>query len=91
LESKLKNVQKPNASTTENYTTWSSPQTKFNFRIIFSPRTPKKRMALINVTNVHVLDNPTTFTNPFQFMVSFECLQELQDGKLIFTPAFTLS
>lgn len=38
-------------------------------------------MALINVTNVVVLDNPTKFTNPFQFMVSFECLQELQDGK----------
>lgn len=36
-------------------------------------------MALVNVTNVHVLDNPTTFLNPFQFEITFECLQELQD------------
>jgi histone chaperone ASF1 len=42
-------------------------------------------MALINVTNVVVLDNPTSFTNPFQFMVSFECLQELQDGLYSFS------
>jgi histone chaperone ASF1 len=38
-------------------------------------------MALVNVTNVIVMDNPTKFTNPFQFEVTFECLQELQDGK----------
>jgi hypothetical protein len=29
----------------------------------------KRRMALVNVTNVTVLDNPTVFTNPFQFEV----------------------
>lgn len=34
-------------------------------------------MALVNVTNVVVLDNPTTFTNPLTFEVTFECLQEL--------------
>ena len=37
-------------------------------------------MSLINVTNVVVLDNPTSFSNPFQFQVTFECIQELQDG-----------
>ena len=26
-----------------------------------------------------VLDNPTTFKNPFQFEITFECLQELED------------
>jgi len=26
-----------------------------------------------------VLDNPTTFNNPFQFEITFECLQELED------------
>lgn len=26
-----------------------------------------------------VLDNPTSFTNPFQFEITFECLQELDD------------
>jgi len=36
-------------------------------------------MALVNVTNVIVLDNPTSFTNPFQFEITFECLQELAE------------
>lgn len=38
-------------------------------------------MALVNVTNVVVLDNPTTFTNPLTFEVTFECLQELDAGE----------
>ena len=38
-------------------------------------------MALVNIINMQVLDNPTAFTNPFQFEVTFECLQELQDGQ----------
>ena len=41
-------------------------------------------MALVNINQVTVLDNPTSFTNPFQFEVTFECLQELKDG-IIFT------
>eukprot|EP01051_Picozoa_sp_SAG22_P012712 SAG22_NODE_1348_length_4662_cov_2.722113_2_plen_179_part_00 len=44
-------------------------------------------MALVNVTNVSVLDNPTKFTNPFQFEITFECLEELADDlewKLIY-------
>jgi histone chaperone ASF1 len=36
-------------------------------------------MALVNIINVEVLDNPTSFLNPFQFEVTFECLQELSD------------
>ena len=28
-----------------------------------------------------VLDNPTNFRNPFQFEITFECLQELEDGE----------
>lgn len=36
-------------------------------------------MALVNVINMVVLDNPTNFANPFQFEITFECLQELQD------------
>ena len=31
-------------------------------------------MAPINVTNVEVLDNPSLFTNPFQFQITFECI-----------------
>lgn len=41
-------------------------------------------MALVNITNVMVMDNPTSYLNPFQFEVTFECLQELQDGKSIY-------
>jgi len=42
-------------------------------------------MALVNIINVTVMDNPTAFTNPFQFEVTFECLQELPDGELRIT------
>ncbi|RYG68584.1 hypothetical protein EON64_04840 [archaeon] len=40
-------------------------------------------MALVNVLNMTVLDNPSTFSNPFQFEITFECLQDLSDGKII--------
>ena len=33
-------------------------------------------MALVNVTNVIVLDNPTVFTNPFQFEVCAAVLHQ---------------
>jgi histone chaperone ASF1 len=36
-------------------------------------------MAFVNVTNVIVLDNPTAFTNNFQFEITFECLEELKE------------
>jgi len=38
-------------------------------------------MALVNLVNMVVLDNPTHFSNPFQFEITFECLQSLDDGK----------
>ena len=44
-------------------------------------------MACVNVTNITVLDNPSRFSNPFQFEVSFECLAPLDDDiewKLIY-------
>ena len=37
-------------------------------------------MAKVQVTNVTVLDNPTAFYNPFQFEITFECLEDLADG-----------
>lgn len=40
-------------------------------------------MALVNVTNIVVLDNPTSFTNPFTFEVTFECLQALEAGECL--------
>lgn len=40
-------------------------------------------MALVNLTNIVVLDNPTSFTNPFTFEITFECIQELEDGQCV--------
>lgn len=37
-------------------------------------------MAYVRVTNVTVLDNPSLFTNPFQFEITFDCLAPLTDG-----------
>ncbi len=38
-------------------------------------------MAKVQITNVTVLDNPTAFLNPFQFEITFECLENLEKGK----------
>jgi hypothetical protein len=37
-------------------------------------------MSLVNIINIQVLDNPTLFTNPFHFEITFECNAELKDG-----------
>jgi histone chaperone ASF1 len=39
-------------------------------------------MSVVNLMNVQVLDNPTEFLNQFQFEITFECSQELEDGML---------
>lgn len=31
--------------------------------------------------NVAVLDNPSPFGNPFQFEITFECMEDLPEGK----------
>ena len=44
-------------------------------------------MNVVNVTSINVLDNPCAFSNPFQFEITFECLQELKhdlDWKVIY-------
>lgn len=35
-------------------------------------------MSAVNVTHVQVLDNPSMFTNPLQFEIQYECLQNLE-------------
>ena len=35
--------------------------------------------TLVNVVNIDVLNNPCNFSSPFQFEITFECLQDLQD------------
>lgn len=31
--------------------------------------------------NVAVLDNPSPFGNPFQFEITFECMEDLPEGE----------
>ena len=35
--------------------------------------------AIVNVTNITVLNNPSSFIDPFQFEITFECLQPLAE------------
>ena len=42
------------------------------------------QMAKVNICNVTVLDNPSPYFNPFQFEITFECLEDLSDGKTNF-------
>jgi histone chaperone ASF1 len=37
-------------------------------------------MAKVQLCNVVVLDNPSPFLNPFQFEITFECIEELKEG-----------
>ena len=39
-----------------------------------------RRMAKVQLCNVVVLDNPAPFFNPFQFELTFECIEELKEG-----------
>uniref|UniRef100_A0A3Q0R6E7 Anti-silencing function 1B histone chaperone n=1 Tax=Amphilophus citrinellus TaxID=61819 RepID=A0A3Q0R6E7_AMPCI len=36
-------------------------------------------MAKVQVLNVAVLDNPSPFGNPFQFEITFECMEDLAE------------
>eukprot|EP00240_Pyramimonas_obovata_P014268 CAMPEP_0118926974 /NCGR_PEP_ID=MMETSP1169-20130426/4560_1 /TAXON_ID=36882 /ORGANISM="Pyramimonas obovata, Strain CCMP722" /LENGTH=217 /DNA_ID=CAMNT_0006868643 /DNA_START=484 /DNA_END=1133 /DNA_ORIENTATION=- len=36
-------------------------------------------MSAVNVTQVAILDNPSRFTNPLQFEIQYECLNDLQE------------
>ncbi|XP_071439526.1 histone chaperone asf1-like isoform X2 [Hetaerina americana] len=36
-------------------------------------------MAKVHVCNVVVLDNPSPFLNPFQFEITFDCIEDLQE------------
>lgn len=38
-------------------------------------------MAKVQLCNITVMDNPSPFLNPFQFEITFECIEELKEGK----------
>lgn len=37
-------------------------------------------MAKVQLCNITVMDNPSPFSNPFQFEITFECIEELKEG-----------
>lgn len=37
-------------------------------------------MAKVQLCNIVVMDNPSPFLNPFQFEITFECIEELREG-----------
>ena len=39
-------------------------------------------MARVHINNVVVCENPSAFTSNFQFQITFECTEELNDGLL---------
>jgi len=39
-------------------------------------------MAKVQLSNVVVLDNPSPFLNAFQFELTFECIEDLNEGKI---------
>jgi len=39
-------------------------------------------MAKVHVSNVVVLNNPCGFYTAFQFEITFECIEELKEGKV---------
>jgi len=40
-------------------------------------------MAKVHVSNVVVLNNPCEFNTPFQFEITFECIEELKEGNAV--------
>lgn len=38
-------------------------------------------MAKVQLCNITVMDNPSPFLNPFQFEITFECIEELKEGE----------
>lgn len=41
-------------------------------------------MALVNIANIIVEENPASFLAPLKFKITFEVVKEIQDGILIF-------
>lgn len=41
-------------------------------------------MSVVSLLGVEVLNNPAKFGDPYEFEITFECLEELQKGLLSF-------
>jgi hypothetical protein len=40
-------------------------------------------MSVVSLLGVKILNNPAAFTDSYQFEITFECLEQLQKGKLL--------
>lgn len=40
-------------------------------------------MSIVSLLGINVLNNPAKFTDPYEFEITFECLEPLKDGKLL--------
>jgi histone chaperone ASF1 len=41
-------------------------------------------MSVVSLLGVKILNNPATFTSPYEFEITFECLEQLQKGMYLF-------
>lgn len=41
-------------------------------------------MSVVSLLGVKILNNPATFTSPYEFEITFECLEQLQKGMHLF-------
>ena len=37
-------------------------------------------MSVVSLLGVKIVNNPATFLDPYQFEITFECLEQLQKG-----------
>ena len=40
-------------------------------------------MSVVSLLGVNILNNPAKFTDKYEFEITFECLEQLEKGKLI--------
>jgi histone chaperone ASF1 len=47
-------------------------------------------MSVVSLLGVKVLNNPAPFTSPYEFEITFECLEQLREGIYIRLPGSPL-
>lgn len=45
-------------------------------------------MSVVSLLGVNVLNNPAKFGDPYEFEITFECLEALQKGRFLFCPSW---
>jgi histone chaperone ASF1 len=47
-------------------------------------------MSVVSLLGVNVLNNPAKFGDPYEFEITFECLESLQKGMQLFMHGFII-